>query len=1029
MEPGPADRVEVMRGGGLMAVLGAIFVAGQPVAAQRYTSLAGHVLDTSGGGISGAVVTVTNQETGFRRSAESEIGGAYAVSPLEAGVYKITVRKEGFRTLVRFGMALAEARAAAADFVLPVGSILETVTVEGTPSLLERADAARETAFDHDEIARLPLNGGGLLQLLDAAPGTNITPATRGEAGQFTTAGQRPNTNYFTVDGVSANNGVTAGGIPAQSTGGTLPPVSAFGSLDSLISPEVVEEFSIRTSSTGAEMGRLPGAQIAITSQSGANQWHGSLAYLWRNEVLGANDWFANQASLGQGAARLNGISQTLGGPVHANRTFVFLSFQHLGLTQPYVWNQPVPSLAARQMAEPWAQAVLGIYPAPNEGALTAGIGDWAGRSEQPASLTAGSARADQAIGSRVSVFGRYSNSPSKNQFGTFQVNRIDLGFQSVTLGLTAHPTARTILTVRANESQSSAYSLWNGGDGATGPGCQLQPLTTTFLHVTEDCDYLVRFTIGGIGQLVSGNEGTRRQRQFQTTGSLEFHLARNDMQVGADYRRVLAIRRDATPSLGVIADDVAGLVTEQNLWVATSAAVDESAGVTELSLWIRDTWRVSPRLTLTAGLRWEFSPAPVPDGTTKFLYYGTTPPEVLPFSQISSLCCPVVNSLWPTSYRDFAPRLGLAWRLTGNGKTVLRAGGGLYYDSSMSIAADSINGGPLSVASYIGSTGLYPSELSYAFLPSLRLPAAAQWNVSLERGLGAHDIVSAAYVGSAGYDLIRREVGGAGSSATSWIALTTNDGHSAYHALEAQYRRRFTGGWNGLASYTWSHAIDNDSSDAFLVWAGPSAPSDRGASDFDLRHSFTATLSYTVPQSKQEKGWRRLAGGWSGDAILRARSGFPITVLESEEYTGITLTNAFRPLLLLDQPLWMSDADAPGGRRLNPAAFVVLPSGQQGDLGRNAISGFGMAQLDVAVSRDFPIREKLAIQFRVDAFNALNHPNFADPVRYLDNPLFGQSASMLNLMLGTGSPGSGLSPLLGTGGPRMLQLGLRLHF
>ncbi|MGD0669312.1 MAG: carboxypeptidase regulatory-like domain-containing protein [Bryobacteraceae bacterium] len=1016
-----------MRAGSLMAVLGAIFVAGQPVAAQRFASLAGHVLDTSGGGISGAVVTVTNQETGFRRSVESDIGGAYAVSPLEAGVYKTTVRKEGFRTLVRFGMPLEEAQAEAADFVLPVGSMLETITVEGTPSPLDREDAARETGFEHDEITRLPLNGGGLLQLLDAAPGTNITPATRGEAGQFTTAGQRPNTNYFTVDGVSANNGVTAGGIPAQSTGGTLPAVSAFGSLDSLISPEVVDELSIRTSSTGAEMGRLPGAQIAITSQSGANQWHGSIAYEWRNEVLAANDWFANQASLGRGAARISEISQTLGGPVRANRTFVFVSFQHLGLTQPYVWNQPVPSLAARQTAGLWAQPVLGIYPAPNEGALATGIGNWAGRSEQPASLNAGSARADQAIGSRVSLFGRYSDAPSENQYGAFQVNRIDLRFQSLTLGLTAHPTARIIVSVRANESQSSAYSVWNGGDGATGPGCQLQPLTTSFLHITEGCNYLVRFTIGGIGQLVSGEEGSRRQRQFQTTESLAFHLARHDVQVGVDDRRVVAIRRDATAALGVIADDVAALATEQNLWIAQSAAVDESAGVTELSLWIQDTWRASSRFTVTAGLRWEFSPAPVPSGDTKFLDFASG--NVIPFSQISSLCCPAVTALWPTSYRDFAPRLGFAWRLTGDGKTVLRAGGGLYYDSSMSIAADSINGGPLSVASYTGATGLFPSELSYAFLPNLRLPAAAQWNVSLERALGAHDTVSVGYVGSAGYDLIRREVGGAGSSATSWIALTTNNGHSGYHALEAQYRRRFTGGLNGLASYTWSHAIDNDSSDAFLLWAGFAAPSDRGASDFDLRHSFTATLSYTVPQSEPARGLRRLAGGWSLSAILRARSGFPITVLESEEYTGISLTNAFRPLLLLGQPLWLGDQNVPGGRRLNPAAFLVMPSGQQGDLGRNAIDGFGMVQLDAALSRDFPIREKVALQFRVDAFNALNHPNFADPVRYLDNPLFGQSASMLNMMLGTGSPGSGLSPLLGSGGPRMLQLGLRLHF
>ena len=1015
-----------MRAGGVTAVVAAMLMAGQPMAAQHYASLSGHVLDTSGGGISGATVTLTNQEAGFRRSAATEIDGAYTVNPLEPGVYKVTVRKEGFRTLVRFGLSLTDTQAAAADFVLPVGSILETVTVVGTTSPLERADAARETAFEHDEIVRLPLNGGGLLQLLDAAPGTNVTPATRGEAGQFTTAGQRPNTNYFTVDGVSANDGVTAGGIPAQSTGGTLPAVSAFGSLDSLISPEVVDEFSVRTSSTGAEMGRLPGAQIAITSQSGANQWHGSLAYEWRNEMLAANDWFANQAGIARGAARLNEGSTTLGGPLDVNRTFLFLSFQRLDLTQPYVWNQPVPSPAARQTAAQWAQPVLSLYPAPNQGLLTAGLGDWAGRSEQPATLTAGSARLDQAIGSRVTVFGRYSDAPSENQFGAFQVNRIDLRFQTLTAGLTAHPTARTVINVRANESQSSAYSLWNGGNGATGPGCQLQPLTTSFLHVTQDCDYLVRFTVGGVGQLVSGEEGNRLQRQFQTIGSVGFHLAHHDLQVGADYRRVVAIRHDTTAALGVIADNVAALATQQNLWIAQSAAVDESAGVTELSLWAQDVWRASPRLTLTAGLRWEFSPAPVPDPATKFLNYQTD--TVVPFSQIS-MCCPAVSALWPTSYRDFAPRLGLAWRITGNGKTVLRAGGGLYYNSSMSIAADSINGGPLSVASYTGTTGLYPSELSYAFLPDLRLPAAAQWNVSFERGLGAHDTVSAGYVGSAGYDLIRREVGGSGSSATSWIALTTNHGHSAYHALEGQYRRRFAGGLNALASYTWSHAIDNDSSDAFLLWAGYATPADRGASDFDLRQSFTATLSYTVPQSQHDKRARRLLGGWSANTILRARSGFPITVLESEEYTGITLTNAFRPLLLLGQPLWLSDPNTPGGRYLNPAAFLPMAQGKQGNLGRNVIGGFGMVQLDAAVSRGFHLREKAALEFRMDAFNVLNHPNFADPVRYLDSPLFGQSASMLNMMLGTGSPGSGLSPLLGSGGPRMLQLGMRLHF
>jgi hypothetical protein len=495
---------------------------------------------------------------------------------------------------------------------------------------------------------------------------------------------------------------------------------------------------------------------------------------------------------------------------------------------------------------------------------------------------------------------------------------------------------------------------------------------------------------------------------------------------VGADYRRVVAIRRDPTGALGVIANSVDDLASQQSVLFAKSPAVEESVGVKELSLWIEDTWRVSSRLTLTGGLRWEFSPAPVPDASTRFLDYASGTVKL--FSAISSECCPRVTGLWPTSYRDFAPRLGLAWRLTGDGKTVLRAGGGLYYDSSMSIADDSINGGPLSLVSYTGG-GFYPTELSYAFLPDLRLPGAAQWNLSLERALTAHDIVSASYVGSAGYDLIRREVGGPGSSSTSWIALTTNHGHSSYHAFEAQYRRRFAGGFNGMVGFTWSHGIDNDSSDAFLLWAGPGTPSDRGSSDFDLRQSFSAAFGYTVPQREGAGRWRRLVAGWSANAILRARTGFPITVLENEEYSGITLTNAFRPLLLLGPQLWLTDPAAPGGRRLNPAAFQLMPTGQQGDLGRNAIGGFGMAQLDLAVSREFRLHGKLALEFRVDAFNAFNHASFADPVRYLDNPLFGQSASMLNMMLGTGSPGSGLSPLLGSGGPRMVQVDLRLHF
>jgi hypothetical protein len=200
---------------------------------------------------------------------------------------------------------------------------------------------------------------------------------------------------------------------------------------------------------------------------------------------------------------------------------------------------------------------------------------------------------------------------------------------------------------------------------------------------------------------------------------------------------------------------------------------------------------------------------------------------------------------------------------------------------------------------------------------------------------------------------------------------------------------------------------------------------------------SMTAALTYELPARTR---WAaRVLGGWAVDGMWRARDGFPITVLMNEQSQGIGFSNAFRPDRLLTQPVWIDDASAPGGKRINAAAFLPAgsdPAGSipvkprtQGSLGRNSIAGFGMSQLDLAVRREFRWKDRRALEIRVEAFNALNQANFADPVRYLSSPVFGQSTSMLNLMLGTGSPGSGLSPILQTGGPRSMQGTLRFRF
>jgi hypothetical protein len=1010
-----------MNAGPLVAVLLAFLVCSSPARAQRSAYIHGRVLDPSQAAVPDADVTIVNQESGFRHIIRTASDGQYGVGSLDSGEYKVTVRKDGFRTMIRFNVKVAILEAALVDFTLSVGAVQETITVEGTVAALPagQEESAIGARVSREDIQRVPLNGRGVLGLLELSPGTNVTPATRGEAGQFTANGQRPNANYFTVDGASANTGVTAGGLPAQATGGVLPAMSAFGSLDSLLPVEAVDEFRVQTSNAMSELGRLPGANVALTSRSGSNEFHGSVVYRFRNEVLAANDWFANVAGIRRGPLRLNDIAPSFGGPIHRDHTFFFLAYEHMTLRGSYVSSQPVPSDAARTAAPVWVQPGLDLYPLANGGQLGNSLATWYGRNVRPSQLDSGLARVDHALSSRATLFGRYNDSPSFNEFGSTQVNRLDLRFQSLTLGLNLRPGSRWIIDLRGNESQAEAQSSWAPAGQANASGCDLEPMTSYLFPAAGTCDWLLRFSIGGVGQMVTGHEGTRRQRQFQAVESAAWKIGSHDVRFGADYRRMVPIRRDATGVLSAIADDITTLVDRKYLWLGSSPAIRTGAEVTELSLWAQDIWQISPRIVITPGLRWELNPSPAASSSTYFLDLAT-----------GTFFNGSTRLLWPVSHTNFAPRLGAAWRVRKSGRTVVRASGGLFYDSSLSIATDLINGGPFNITQFTnGRYGIFSSLLSYGFSPDLRLPRFSEWSFTLDQALGTHDVLSVGYVGSKGSGLIRREVGGAGATATTLFALTTNNGVSEYQGLQVQYRRRVLTGLQALVSYSWSHTLDNDSGDAFLVWAGPGAGAARehSSSDFDLRHSLTAAVTCELPV--HPGGWARWLGGWAIDSLVRVRSGFPITVLLNEQYQGVALANAFRPDRILNQPIWLDDASAPGGKRLNGAAFQAVAGGTQGTLGRNSIPGFGMTQVDLALRREFNVHERKVIQVRLEAFNALNHANFADPVKYLSSAVFGQSTSMLNLMLGTGSPGSGLSPILQSGGPRSIQATVRFRF
>jgi hypothetical protein len=375
---------------------------------------------------------------------------------------------------------------------------------------------------------------------------------------------------------------------------------------------------------------------------------------------------------------------------------------------------------------------------------------------------------------------------------------------------------------------------------------------------------------------------------------------------------------------------------------------------------------------------------------------------------------------LWPTRYGQFAPRAGVAYRV--GERSVVRAGWGIFYDLGFSVATDPINGFPFnrwqSGDAYATIAG--PSPASGGLAADLRLPYSHQWDVSWERALGASDAFALSYNGSAGRQLLRREAGIQPDGAAG-PSIATNHGRSDFHSFRAQYRRRLARGVDAIANYRWGHSIDNGSWDSAVALVTPqyAAARDRGDSSFDVRHSFSAAISY------ESRGfwWRRLTADWKFQTILRARSGFPIDVLEGENALGLGWDNYRRPDLVAGVPVWL-----PGGRQLNPAAFRA-PAGMQGTLGRNAIAGFGMFQADAALRRRFPLADARSLEIGIACFNVANHASFADPVRHRNSAFFGQSVSLLNLMLGNGSPRSGLTPAFQVGSPRSVEIAVKLRF
>jgi hypothetical protein len=1037
-------------------------------------TLGGTVLDENGAVVPAVEITVLNLSTAVQRHAATGGEGAFVVPLLPPGRYTLTAQRDGFATLEVRNITLNVGDRQALRIRLRVGEVGESVTVvDALSSGVERsASSSVSTVVNRQFVENLPLNGRSFQSLFELAPGSVLTRTSFNEQGQFSVNGQRANANYFTVDGVSANVGVSAGASPGQAASGGLPALTVLGGANNLVSLDALEEFRLMTSSYAPEFGRTPGAQVAIATRSGTNELHGSAFEYFRGGALDANDWFANSRGLARPAIRQHDFGATLGGPVVRNRAFFFASYEGMRLLQPQFALTDVPSLSSRATAPAQVRPLLNAFPRPNGADLGNGFAEFAASYTDPSRFDAASLRLDFVVNEWLTAFTRYANAPSRTSqrggVGTpgqtgqslNTVNRTALDTQTLTAGATAAISPRVTGDLRFNWSQARGETelLLDDFGGATPPDASL--LFPPFAR-PDTSGFQVTLRGGLNAGFGTGKNVDNLQRQLNFVGNVSFVHSGHELKVGFDYRRLAPVYGPLNYAQTVIFGDagVNGVNAAANTGRAFQVKVTADAEprepvFTNFSLYAQDAARVTPHLTVVYGLRWELNPPPAErNGNHPAVFEGFDPGDGFNLGSTGGvltrgiMLAPRGTPLWRTTYQNFAPRAGAAYLLSPERGTTLRAGLGIFYDLGTGQAAQAFGSVFPYARERLLSNVPFPLEpvqaeppplgfdppygTVYAFAPNLRLPLTVQWSAAVEHPLGGGQSLSVSYVGAVGRRLLRQTALLRPNPSFTVMRMLSNTSSSDYHALQSVYARRLSRGLQAHVAYTWSHSIDDDSDDSasgLLIVGSFNTRTERGPSTFDVRHSLSGAFSYDLPGPARAGASAALLRNWSLDAIFRTRTATPVNIIQTTGVFTGDLVEALRPDLVGGVPVYLTDPDAPGGWRLNPEAFRAVV-GRQGSLGRNALRGFGLAQLDLAVRRQFVLGESARLQVRAEFFNVFNHPNFGDPVADLSSRLFGQSVQTLARSLGTGGVNGGLSPLYQVGGPRSVQLALRFSF
>lgn len=1052
-------------------------------------TISGRVTERTGAVIVGAHVQIENVLTGQELSTKTNSSGVYVITALPPGRYRVIVSDPGFKQIVKPDVVLNVQDNASLNFGMEIGSVSETVTVTGGAPLMETQEATVSTVTDREFVANLPLNGRTLQNLIELTPGVSLatTSASGATDGTFSVNGMRAASNAFSIDGVSANAGVSTSNFGGQEAGGAIPAFSALGTSSNLVSIDALEEFRVQTSTYAPEFGRQPGGQISFSSRSGTNAFHGDVFDYVRNDFFDARDWF-NQTQLNQKQAeeRQNDFGGVLGGALIKDRTFFFFSYEGLRLRQPTSELQIVPSMATRDTAPPALQPYLDAYPVPNGTAFTNGTALWNASFSNASTLDSYSLRIDHKIKDNLTVFVRYSRSPSQVETPTYETSAISLRTQTLTAGSRWMITNKLVNELRFNYtrnsgSNSSALVAFSGS--APFPASAIFPSSFTF----SDARFLIS-PGSGVADLTGGPTANNLQRQYNVVDDMSYQIGTHLIKFGVDYRHLSPFFGPADYVVNPLFPDFSSFLSGNPFLLTTQSSHGGTTLFNNLGFYLQDAWKITPRLTLTYGLRNDIDFAPSSGGPAAPLV------AVTGISNLSTVApAPEGTPIWHTRYANLAPRVGISYDLhpSNQRETVLSGGFGMFRDLVSqevggAISDTSFPFGNTNVFLCLGSVGsplcptgpltfpltpveaappAIPAQLSppvsggIFFDPNIKLPYSYQWNVGVQQSLGAQQFLSLRYVGSAGHQLLMEEDVGVFLSNPYFTSgqFLVNGGYSNYNSLQVQFVRRLSAGLQARANYTWAHSIDNASvssvlfSDSFYV---PDMPNlNRGDSDFDVRHTFSAALSGDVPGRGGNLLVRQLFGGWGADNIFLARSATPLNVLVNSNELGFGeplsgITEAVRPDVVPGVPIFLADSQYPGGKELNSAAFALPPTtlqdgepvaAREGTLGRNSLRGFPAFEWDFSLRRDFklPKWESAKLQLRCDVFNILNHPNFmmspsnlswAPPGSPFVNPQFGQVTNTLANGLNQGFSG-GLTSLYQFGAARSMQLALKLVF